>query len=244
MPLVSNLPSSWLPFGRSWLRLAAALVVVIGAAAPSAAWAQEGSVHAVTYLDVAASSVATGIDLLTKYRESSRHEAANLEFTILQETRRPNRFVIVEGWKEKAVFEAHDKSDGKAQFLESLKSIRNSPPDRHLLQSFAPGPAAAEPVTGALYMVEHIDFLPSFGATAPPLIKALAESTQKEQGLVRYDIYQQPAPRTNHYQVVAAWANAKAFDAHETAAHTRQFRAATVMPGRANLYDQRLYKPL
>ena len=86
--------------------------------------------------------------------------------------------------------------------------------------------------------------MPSFGATAPPLIKALAESTQKEQGLVRYDIYQQPAPRTNHYQVVAAWANAKAFDAHETAAHTRQFRAATVMPGRANLYDQRLYKPL
>ena len=72
------------------------------------------------------------------------------------------------------------------------------------------------------------------------LVKALAESSQKEEGAVRYEIYQQPA-RTNHYQVVALWADAKAFDTHETAAHTRQFRAAT-MPGRANLYDQRLYK--
>jgi hypothetical protein len=35
--------------------------------------------------------------------------------------------------------------------------------------------------------------------------------------------------------------SAKAFDAHETAA-PREFRAATVMPARSNLYDQRLYK--
>ena len=34
----------------------------------------------------------------------------------------------------------------------------------------------------------------------------------------------------------------KAFDAYETAAPTQEFRAATVMPARGNLYDQRLYK--
>jgi hypothetical protein len=31
------------------------------------------------------------------------------------------------------------------------------------------------------------------------------------------------------------------FRPHAIAVATRQFRAATVMPGRANLYDQRLY---
>ena len=66
-------------------------------------------------------------------------------------------------------------------------------------------------------------------------------------GVVRYDVYRQPPPRINHYEVVAVWTDAKAFDAHETAAHTLQFRAATAQGGRAwraNLYDQRLYKAL
>ena len=36
----------------------------------------------------------------------------------------------------------------------------------------------------------------------------------------------------------------KAYDAHEAAAYTRQFRTATAMPAHANLYDQRIYKML
>ncbi len=58
-------------------------------------------------------------------------------------------------------------------------------------------------------------------------------------------MYRRPAPRINHYEVVAAWTDSKAFDAHETAAHTSQFRNATAQGGRVwrvNLYDQRLYK--
>jgi quinol monooxygenase YgiN len=106
------------------------------------------------------------------------------------------------------------------------------------------------PAGGALYMVEHVDFLggdPAIAAAAVPLVKALAEASQKEAGVVRYEIYRQPPPRINHYEVVAAWADGKAFDAYETAAHTRDFRAATAQGGRAwraNLYDQRLYKAL
>jgi quinol monooxygenase YgiN len=88
---------------------------------------------------------------------------------------------------------------------------------------------------------------PAYAAAAQPLVKALAESTKKEAGAVRYDVYRQPPPRINHYEVVSAWTDAKAFDAHETAAHTLLFRAASIMGGgapRANLYDQRLYKAL
>jgi quinol monooxygenase YgiN len=73
----------------------------------------------------------------------------------------------------------------------------------------------------------------------------LAEATQKETGAVRYDVYRQPPPRINHYEVVAAWTDKNAFDAHETAAHTLLFRNTTAQGGpawRANLYDQRLYK--
>jgi quinol monooxygenase YgiN len=226
------------------------LAIAAAVAIAPAAFAQTADgVYAVTYLDVGTTSVAQGVDLIRKLREASRREAANLEFTILQETSRPNRFVIMEGWKDQAAFEAHDKGTAKAEFEAALKPIRNSPPDRKMLQPFANVSARAAPA-GALFMVEHVDFLggdPAIAVAAAPLVKALAEASQKEAGALRYDIYRMPPPRINHYEVVAVWTDAKAFDAHETAAHTLQFRAATAQGGkawRANLYDQRLYKGL
>ena len=237
-------------FGRC--ATAASLTIAAAIAVTPAAQAQGGpdAVYAVTYLDVGTGAVPQGVELIKKYRELSRREAANSEFTVLQQTSRPNRFVIMEGWKDQAAFEAHDKGTAKAEFEGALKPIRNSPPDRHMLQPFANGPARTAPSSGALYLVEHVDFMggdPAVVIAAQPLIKALAESSRSETGAVRYEIFRQPPPRINHYEVVAVWADSKAFDAHETAAHTLQFRATTVMggpAGRVNTYDQRLYKAL
>jgi quinol monooxygenase YgiN len=245
-------PSAHVFAGLARWAVAGCLAIAIAVAGGSVARAQAGAdgVFAVTYLDVAPSALGQGIDLLKKYRESSQHESANLEFTVLQEMHRPNRFVIVEGWKDQAAFDAHDKGAAKTAFQDALTPIRNSPPDRHMLQPFSNAAARPTPASGAVYMVEHIDFMggdPAFAAAAQPLVKGLAESTRKEEGAVRYEIYRQPPPRINHYEVVSAWKDAKAFDAHETAPHTLQFRADSVMGARAprvNLYDQRLYTVL
>jgi len=231
---------SFAPIGAWVPAVAVGLVIAIGSSAQSQTVSEP--VYAVTYLDVGASSLGRGVDLLKQYRESSRHEAANVEFTVLQETDRPNRFAIVEGWKDQSGFDAHQKAMSTAQFEEALKAIRNSPPNQHVLHTFATGSARAERPSGALYMVEHIDFLPMFANLAQPAVRRLAEASAKEDGVLRYDIYQEPAPHANHFSVVGVWAGAKAFDAYETAAPTREFRAATVMPARGNLYDQRLYK--
>jgi len=232
---------------------AAAVCLMIAATgfvgAPVLAQSGTDAVYAVTYIDISTDWVLQGGGLLKQYRDQSRQEAGNVEFTVLEETNRPNRFVIVEGWKDQGAFAAHAKGANASLFNFILEAIRNSPPDRHMLQPFATAPARSDAASGALYMVEHIDFLggdPAIGA-AQLLVKSLAQSSQQEPGALRYDVYQQPAPRTNHYQVVAVWTDAKAFDAHEAAAYTRQFRAATTMPAmpaRANLYDQRLYKAL
>jgi len=240
MRLISKLPSR-----RSCLAFGVSAIAAIAVAQAQTA----DPVHAVTYLDVGTGAVPQGVELIKKYREQSRREAANLEFTVLQETSRPNRFVIMESWKDQAAFEAHDKGVARAEFEGALKPIRNSPPDRHMLQPYANVPPRPAPA-GGIYMVEHVDFLggdPAIAIAAAPLVKALAEATQKEAGALRYDIYRQPPPRINHYEVVAVWADRKAFDAHETAAHTMQFRNASAQGGpawRANLYDQRLYKAL
>ena len=74
-----------------------AVGLVIAICSPVSAQTSGEAVYAVTYLDVAANSVGKGVDLLKQYRESSRHEAGNVEFTVLQEVSRPNRFAIVEG---------------------------------------------------------------------------------------------------------------------------------------------------
>jgi len=231
----------------TWLRRGAAAAGLAGliaaAGGPAAAQTAGEPVYAVTYLDVSANWLPQGTGLLKQYREQSTHHAGNLEFAVMQETSRPTRFVVVEGWKDQAAFEAHAKSAETALFQFTLEAIRNSPPNQHVLQSFAT--AAARPAPGgAVYMVEHIDFQPAANAEALARVKALAEASQKEEGVARYDVYQEPPPHANHYSVVAVWTSRGAYDAHETAAHTREFRAATAMPVRANLYDQRLYHPL
>jgi quinol monooxygenase YgiN len=191
---------------------------------------------------VAATSVAQGIALLKKYRELSRNEKGNLEFTVLEEIIRPNRFVIFEGWNDQAAFDAHTKAASSSRFQEALASIRNSPPFSMMQYTFATAPARAKPAPGALYMVEHMDYKVSFASTAQALLKALAEATQKEQGVIRYDAYHWG---DHHYAIVAIWPDRKAFDAHEAAAYTRRFRNATTVPGgRYDFYEERLYKSI
>jgi quinol monooxygenase YgiN len=210
--------------------------------------AQTGdAVYAVTYVDISTDWVLQGGGLLKEYRDKSRKETDNQEFTVVQEIARPNRFVIFEGWKDQATFDAHAKGANASQFNFILEAIRNAPPDRYMLKAFATA-AARSAAPGALYMLEHVDFMggdPAIVRAAEPLVKALAGGSQKEAGVVRYDVYQLAAPRLNHFEVVSVWNDAGAFDAHETAAAARAFRAATTiptMPPRVNLYDQRLFK--
>ena len=240
-----------------FMRLFAVLFTLLGAWAPvlvesllsnmaiaPGARAQTGAeaAYAVTYLDVAANSVAQGIDLLKKYRESSRNEAGNLEFTVLEEAIRPNRFVIFEGWKDQAAFDAHTKAASSSRFQEALTPIRNSPPWRMMQYTFATAPARTKPVAGALYMVEHMDFMSSFAHTAQSFVQVLAEASQKEEGAIRYDVYHWG---DHHYAIVAVWKNSKSFDVHEAAPYTRRFREAVTVPiTRFDLYEERLYKPI
>src|SRR5215510_2797005 len=149
---------SCIPLSRSAVVSTVVIAVAVMTAPATFAQTAADGVYAVTYLDVGTTSVAQGVDLIRKLREASRHEAANLELTILQETSRPNRFVIMEGWKDQAAFEAHDKGAAMSEFQGAWKPIRNSPPDRHMLQPFANAAARAVP-PGALFMVEHVDFL-------------------------------------------------------------------------------------
>ena len=185
---------SFVVFGRC--AAAVSLMIAAAIAVAPAARAQSGAdaVYAVTYLDVSTDWIQQGAGLIKQLRDASRRQSGNLEFTVLQESERPNRFVIVEGWKDQAAFDAHAKSADASHFDFILEAIRNSPPNQHVLKAFATAAARGEAGSGAIHMVEHVDFQPPAAANALPAVKSLAEASQKEAGVVRYDIFQEPPP--------------------------------------------------
>jgi quinol monooxygenase YgiN len=242
MRYVQNFPAC--AFARSGFFLAACLVAAALAGTPALAQSGGDALYAVTYVGISPDWILQGGGALKQYRDQSRKEAGNLEFDVMQETDRPDQFMIVEGWKDEAAFKAHEKGAGASLFNFTLQAIRTAPPNQFLVRPFATAPARTMPAGTVVHMVEHVDIIPPRAAEVQPALKALAEATQKEPGAVRYDIYQVSAPRTNHFAIVGVWTDAKAYDAHEASAQTKAFRAATAPPVRGNLYDQRLYKEI
>ena len=94
-----------------------------------------------------------------------------------------------------------------------------------------------------LVVVTHVDVPPPRREETEALLRALVEPSRQEDGNVRYDVFQQLTPRTNHFTVFAIWSDVHAFGSHEAKPHTRAFREA-LGPMLGAPYDERLYLPL
>jgi quinol monooxygenase YgiN len=72
------------------------------------------------------------------------------------------------------------------------------------------------------------------------LLQQYAADSRKDKGAVRVELYMQIS-RTNHFTLVEVWENQQAFEAHEAAAHTRQFREQ-IQPMLGSPFDERLHQ--
>ena len=97
-------------------------------------------------------------------------------------------------------------------------------------------------LTGALIAVSHVDVIPPKKDDGIAALKTLADPTRKDNGNIRFDVYQQKS-RPNHFTVVEVWRDQKGAESHETAPHTKQFRQVLGAATGA-LYDQRWYRAL
>jgi quinol monooxygenase YgiN len=95
---------------------------------------------------------------------------------------------------------------------------------------------AQEPV----YVVTHIDLMPAGVPTGVPLLKQFAATTLKEKNCVRFEVLQQDG-RPNHLTIVAVWKDQKAFDAHDSAPYTKEFREK-MQPLIGSPWDERLHQ--
>ena len=209
-----------------------------------AATAQTGDAvrYVATYIDVQSGSTDQGIALIRQYRETSRVERGNSTVDVLQEIARPNRFVIVEVWKDQSSFETHERAEQTVQFRAKLKVIDNSPLDQRVHHAFAMDSRSVAMEAGFVSVVTHVDVPPQRKDETEVMLTGLAQYSRKDEGNVRYEVFQQTASR-NHFTVFAIWKNRKAFDSYEMKTHTRQFREA-LAPMLGAPYDERLYSPL
>jgi quinol monooxygenase YgiN len=200
-------------------------------------------IHVATYIEVQQSSISDAVILIRQYRDASRSESGNKSVDALQETVRQNRFVVVETWKEESALQTHETVGSTTDFRSKLGAIHISPYDRRLHQSFAVGPESRVIWVGTLAVVTHVDVPPPRKDETEILLRNLAEQSRGDEGNVRFDVYQQNAPRTNHFTVYAVWKDESAFVSHETKPHSRQFRDA-LGPMLGAPYDDRIYKYL
>jgi quinol monooxygenase YgiN len=217
---------------------AAALLIVTCASG----WAAEPT-YVATYLDVKSASINARAALIRQYVRATRAAAGNVGTNAFQEIGRSNRFVVIETWTDRAAFAGHEKAAHTIEFRQKLKIIHRSPYDQRVTHGFAVDLAPAVGGPNALYVVTHVDVPEAQREEAERVLKELSQSSQAGPGRLRFDIYQQDDPRTNHFTMFVVWNDRRAFEDYADTLQWLQFREA-LAPLLGAPYDERLYRPL
>ena len=222
------------------LMLTVAVLPLVSASSLRAQGATDSDLYVVNYIDAAPATKDRVATLLRRLADASRKEPNVMRFEVLQRTAPSNQFVVLEVWKDQDGLDKHIASAHYKQFSSELTPLLIAPVDDRLCVATSVAPLPPMHDAAAVLVVTHVDVGPPNREKAAVALKALAESSRKDSGNLRFDIVHQKA-RTNHFTVIAAWKDQEAGGAHELATHTKDFRA-TLAPLTGALYDQRWYK--
>jgi quinol monooxygenase YgiN len=223
---------------RFGVTIAACLIAGI-----SSARAQDASAtYIVSYIEVAPSSARTAaVSALRALRDTSRKEAGNSGFEILQRIGQPQQFAILEVWNDAKAQASHAAAAGTAQLRDKLKPYLAAPIDERLHTGFVVGQSKGSG-GGSVYVLTHVDLIGAKKDEGLAAIKQLSGDSAQDAGILRYNVLQQ-GNRPNHLTLVEVWRGKAALEKHEAAAHTRKFREV-LLPMSGSLYDQRLYQTI
>jgi quinol monooxygenase YgiN len=92
-----------------------------------------------------------------------------------------------------------------------------------------------------VYVVTHVDVAgtPAIVAEATRLLKEFSAESQKDPGVVRFELLLQDG-RLNHFTIVSVWQTRDAFEGHSGAEHTKRFREK-IQPMLGSPFDERLH---
>ena len=214
--------------------------IMTALAAPSAL-AQGATFYTATYVEVAPASAVQAAGLLKAYRDASRKDAGAVRIDVNQRLDRPNQFTVVGAWADQKAYEANVVTAHAKTLNEKLAPMLAAPTDTRQHNALAAGDIKSAP-GATVTAVTHVDVIPPQKDNGMAALKQLAEDSRKQNGNVRFDVFQQ-TNRPNHFTVVETWANRAAYDAHFVQAQTKDFRIKLATMTGA-LYDERLYRTL
>ena len=193
----------------------------------------------VAYIEVAPSEVRRTIGILQTYREAALKAPGIGRIETLQQIGRPNLFAIEETWRDAASLQAHLASAVAKKLRDDLQSALISTFDQRLLAAVTVQPARGSLSDQSIYVLTHADTVDRSGSV-PAMLQEVSAGARREGGNLLFDVTVQPN-RTNHYTLIEAWSDQKAYESHVVAENTKKFRTAFA-PTSGALYDERLYK--
>jgi quinol monooxygenase YgiN len=201
-----------------------------------------GTIYVVSYIEALSSASAQATALLKDYGEAARKDAGNLRAEVVQHASRAGQFVVLTAWKDQQALDAHLAAAATKDFRQKIHALRASPQDDRIHTGLSVGTIDPPARGRSVYVVTHVDVVPPRKDDAVGLLKTLGDASRKDDGNLRYEVVQQ-TNRPNHFTVIEIWKSRKAFDAHNAAAHVREFRDK-LQPMSGSLYDERLYRAL
>ena len=200
----------------------------------------DGPTYLMTYVEVIPSANARAIAAMKEYRDASRKEPGAMFADIYQEEGQSHRFVLSEIWQNRSMAAAHTQGAATAALIGKLAPIELGPTDVRIHQAHSVTPPKASSRNDVV-VISHIDVA---GGNTQNLIRAmgpLSEASQKENGMVRYEILDEVPAHANHFRSFEEWSSLAAFEAHNRSPHVQTYRK-TVLQWLGTPYDQRLYR--
>ena len=202
-----------------------------------------GPMYIVAYFETAPAAANSAARVLHRFAAATRKAEGNEGILALREARRPGRFAIVETWRDKTALDAGQKAiDGLSTSLQTRLSAPFDIRPCVALDVAAPAAGGKEAAPRGLYVLTHVDVVPTFKDQAIGLVKDLVGAGRKDPGALSFDAVQQ-GNRPNHMFLVEAWRDRVAFDAYLASEPARTFRDK-LLPLQGALYDERLYEAI
>ena len=191
--------------------------------------------YTVSYTEIMQSARDTASTAFRMYREASLKQDGYSRFELFEQIGRPGHYAVIETWRDQKAYEA--RGSAQKELADRLQPIRTSDYDQRPYKTLTVAPPAGRSTRQAVYVITHVDV--SANPAVPTMLRQLAESSRKEPGNLRFDVYQHTM-RANHFTILEAWQDDKAREAHAATAQTRKYRDE-LAPMTGSPLDERVF---
>ena len=196
----------------------------------------------INYIEFKPADTKAGSEVLEQLASQALASSGVVRFDVLQQLDRPNFFALFEIWSSAETFAAFKSSSATQATLSQLTPLLEAPIDERLGNLLTGNVNARNHHAEArqIFVITHVDVDPQNVPVARPLLDTFVNDSINDAEVQTFALLSQ-TPTTNHFQLVEAFGNLKAFDAHVSAQHTVDFRTS-IDPLLGAPYDERLYQ--